>query len=184
MNSAPYSPSRARRWVMSELKYKGLTLDEIRSCITYDPEEGKIYWKSSTARQYSEGMRAGTKTRRGYRCVTIKGSKFPEHHIAWLMYYGEMPKQLDHINGVRDDNRITNLRVANTSNNCQNSYRKPGNSGIRGVSPSGCGDWVVRVWAFGKKYYLGTYKDIELAELVALEGRQKLHGEFTYENRC
>jgi len=71
----------------------------------------------------------------GYREVSILGKSYRSHRLAWLLHYGEEPKnQIDHINGVRDDNRIENLRDTTQAENCKN-VKKPKNntSGCVGV---------------------------------------------------
>lgn len=169
---------------MSEVSYKGLTVDVLRRHFDYDPDTGFITWALVSARQNAVGKRAGTIGTKGYRFVTLKGVKFAAHRLAWIIHYGEFPEdQLDHVNGNRDDNRILNLRKVSARQNNQNAIRHAGGSGIRNVVPSGFGAWVVRIWAGGKQHYLGTFKDIELAEFVAIEGRRSIHGEFMYEQR-
>jgi hypothetical protein len=95
------------------------------------------------------------------------------------MQHGYLPKVLDHINGDRKDNRIENLREANHQTNAYNQNMKRNNvSGIKGVSWNNDRQkWAVRV-NHNKKTYQRYVQDLELAELVAIEMRSKLHGDY------
>ncbi|ECJ2644834.1 Fis family transcriptional regulator [Salmonella enterica subsp. diarizonae] len=89
---------------------------------------------------------------------------------------------MDHINRDRLDNRICNLRLATNAENCRNAgKRKDNTSGITGVSYTN-GKWRVRVMVNKITLYLGNYKDIELAELVAIEAKNKFHRAFSSSN--
>ena len=76
------------------------------------------------------------KNNSGYLVATIFKSFFNAHRVCWLLYYGEMPKgQIDHINGIKDDNRISNLRDVTTQENLKNKrLYKNNKSGFMGVS--------------------------------------------------
>ena len=86
---------------------------------------------------------------------------------------------IDHINNDRSDNRIENLREANDNQNAHNQMMRPDNiTGVKGVSWNNARQtWVVRV-NYMKRTYQKYIKDFELAELVAIELRNKLHGQF------
>lgn len=78
----------------------------------YEYIEGKLFWKVKTARKVVVGHRAGNMCKTNtYRGVKIFGRLYKEHRVVWAMHYGEWPEQeIDHINHIRDDNRIENLR--------------------------------------------------------------------------
>lgn len=76
----------------------------------------------------------GTTGNSGYRVISIKSTPYYEHRLVWLYHYGVWPKdRIDHINGIRDDNRIENLREATASTNGVNCDRPLGTSRYRGV---------------------------------------------------
>ena len=71
----------------------------------------------------------------GYRVVKIKGRYFTVHRIVWLLNTGDFPdKEIDHINRVRDDNRIENLRCVDRLTNVLNRTQKPNpDTGVVGI---------------------------------------------------
>lgn len=94
---------------------------------------------------------------------------------------GELPAFIvDHINGVRNDNRWLNLRRADASQNCWNSKKPSTNtSGAKGVSfHKATGKWQVRIRVRGKQKHIGLFDSVEEAELAFAVAADKFHGEF------
>ena len=114
------------------------------------------------------------------RSVEIDHKSYSVHRLVWLMHHGVLPEFLDHINGNKLDNRIENLRPATKSQNNQNKRLYSNNtSGVKGVCwHKRIKKWQVNVRVNGKQKSFGFFDDIELAELVASEARNKLHGQF------
>lgn len=156
-----------------------LTAEIARQFLSYDPDSGSLTWLISRG-TVKAGSSVCRVSNRGYLTVKLLGKTYQAHRIAWLITYGEWPITIDHINRQRTDNRLVNLRNATQQQNMCNVPRKRTNtSGVRGVSwQSQSRKWQVEVKADGKRYYLGSYRDIELAELVASEARIKLHKEY------
>jgi hypothetical protein len=100
----------------------------------YDPETGELRWKKDKGRKIKRGRLAGSISN-GYVVTYIDHKKYCVHRIAWTLYYGAPPdNEIDHINGVRNDNRISNLRVVTTQENAQNAKLYCTNStGVCGV---------------------------------------------------
>lgn len=117
---------------------------------------------------------------KSYRSTKIKGKHYRIHSLIWLWHYGELPKQIDHINRNGLDNRIENLRIATNSQNMMNRKKfKNNSSGVTGVSWHKNQDkWFVYVDANKKRKNIGYFDDLELAELVAIEARDLYHGKF------
>jgi hypothetical protein len=115
-----------------------------------------------------------------YKRTLINGKQYLIHRIVFLYHYGYLPKCVDHIDGNPLNNKIENLREATTSQNQHNSKKPITNkSGIKGVSwHKSANKWFVSLKIQRRKFYFGLYKDIELAELVAIEARNKYHGNF------
>ena len=121
-----------------------------------------------------------------YPRISVNGKPKSLHRIVFCWHHGYFPRVIDHINNDRLDNRIENLREATQSNNCLNR-KHHGNSkspykNVYLQSPTKNSlwkrNWVVRVTVNGKSKYFGSYDDIELANLVAIEARAKHHGAF------
>ncbi|MDE1475504.1 HNH endonuclease [Xenorhabdus bovienii] len=87
---------------------------------------------------------------------------------------------IDHIDRCRSNNEIQNLRLASHYENSVNKGKRPNNkSGVKGVNWEARNKkWKAQIQADGRKIYLGLFEDIELAEIVVMAARDKLHGEF------
>jgi hypothetical protein len=119
----------------------------------------------------------------GYRYATVLGRAYPVHHLVWLLNHGELPPDgydIDHKDMDRSNNNVDNLRLATRSQNMLNMCcHKDSKTGIKGVSwRSDTKKWTVRVTVDGAYKSFGSYDDLELAELVAQEAREKYHGDF------
>ena len=148
----------------------------------FDYSNGKLFWKSKFSK-YSNikiGQEAGCFDNEGYQRTKINKIVYPNHRLIFLMFHGYMPKKIDHINKNKSDNRIENLRKATDSQNQHNrTVSKNNTSGVKNVSWSKrIKKWQVIVMLNNKYNHCGYYSDIELADLVAQEARNKYHKEF------
>ena len=124
----------------------------------FNYSNGKLYRKGS-------GKEVGHYSR-GYLHAQLLGKKKLLHRLIWLYHYGEWPKdQIDHINGIRDDNRIENLReVTNQQNSFNRGSNKNTSSKYKGVSwYSAVQKWRADYCINGKSNYLGTFDTEEEA---------------------
>lgn len=149
----------------------------------FEYADGKLLWKVKRARCVKVGEEAGS-LHDGYvrLHLTGMGGKMFAHNIVWEMFHGPIPdgQMVDHINGDRSDNRIENLRLVTRSQNAMNQkLRKNSKSGVKNVTwyPSH-NSWLVKLVVNGKRKHIGYFKDLELAELVAQQAREKYHGEY------
>ena len=129
------------------------TPEQLREQIHYEPTSGRLTWKGNKG-----GAEVGCHTNEGYRHFRFGAVTIRSHRAAWAMHYGEWPSgQIDHINGIRDDNRIANLRVVSVKQNCQNRRRNANNSsGQTGVHwDASEGRWRAKIQ--GK--HLGLYSN-------------------------
>jgi hypothetical protein len=150
-----------------------ISQSELKELLSYDNQTGIFARKN--------GKIVGWNDKFGYLKVEIKEKSYFLHRLAWLYEYGFFPdSHIDHVNGERSDNRICNLRLASRSQNlCNVARTKRNTSGIKNVSfHKESKKWRVVVSVNGKNKSFGLYHDIELAELVASEARNKYHGEF------
>ena len=159
-------------------KPKVLTQED--ALFLFDYIDGGLYWKNPTHGKAVKGSKAGFINNMGYYQISIYGKKFTEHQIVYLMKNGFIPKEIDHINGNKIDNRIENLREVTRMQNMYNKTAyKSNTSGSKNVSwKAKINKWQVAISYEGKRKYLGVFEDFEFAELVATEARNKYHGEY------
>tara|TARA_R110000787_G_C13200461_1_gene423981 strand:- start:78 stop:581 length:504 start_codon:yes stop_codon:yes gene_type:complete len=120
----------------------------------------------------------------GYMHTEVGGKAYKVHRIIFAIENGYFPEVVDHANGETLDNRIENLRGCSKKENFHNMKKVKGLgiSQVQGVSKYS-GRWRVRLGVFGKRLSLGLYDDLELAEFVASEARDKYHGVFDINKR-
>lgn len=152
----------------------------IREFLSYDLVTGEFAWAVDRGSRIKAGTRAGSLNGRGYCQIRLGGHWFAAHRLAWLFVYGApLPEQIDHINGEKSDNRISNLRAATASQNAYNRVGPPGkHSQLKGVTRHRTGRWQATIKSDGRDHYLGLYG----TELEAFEAycraAERLHGEF------
>lgn len=147
------------------------TADDLRPVFSYDPETGVLTRRST-------GKPVGTDNGHGYLLVSFKGRKLQAHRIAWVLVHGNWPSgQIDHINGIRSDNRLTNLRDVTASQNQRNAtLRKDNTSGRIGVHfDKMSGKWEARIRLKDRRINLGRFDAIEDA-VAARAAAEREHG--------
>jgi len=150
-----------------------ITAELVRSRLNYDPETGRLTWLDGRRR----GRLAGCHDNEGYCVVRLDGRNYKAHRVIWLYVYGEWPQgQVDHINGRRDDNRITNLRDVSNSGNQQNKRGGGGTSRYLGVCwAKDTRKWQAQIKVGGKTIYLGQYSTKEEASVAYQAAKLRLH---------
>ena len=157
-----------------------VTQQELRELLHYDPETGHFTWIKHRGR-VAAGSRAGSIRGEGYEQIMLGGKAYQSHRLAWLWTTGEWPAtQVDHRNGMRNDNRWENLRLASHAENQWNTGVRADNaSGFKGVSrPRGRAKWQAHINEGGRRKYLGSFDSPEEAAQVASAARQATRGEF------
>lgn len=154
--------------------------DELNKIFEY--RDGELYYKKKTHKNMADALMnkpVGYISPSGYKQVFV-GRKFRGvHRYIFAMHYGYYPKCIDHIDGNKVNNKIENLRDVTFRQNCLNRKKKSNHIGAKGVVwHSRDKKWSVNMFVDGKRKYFGYYKDFELAELVAIEARNKFHKEF------
>lgn len=139
----------------------------------YIYKDGNLFLKRTN-------KKVGSPDKDGYLKTQINRMDLRVHRIIFMMFYGYLPTQVDHIDGNPQNNKIENLRPANNSENGLNAKKPKNNtSGVKGVHwHKTAKKWQVMFTVNSKRKSFGYFEEIELAELVCQEAREKYHGEF------
>lgn len=167
-----------------------LDVNYLRECLHYDPSTGFFTWrerpvshfpseriKNSINSRYA-GKVAGSHDKDGYIQIHFKGGKRKAHRLAFLFSYGRIPDgEIDHINHIRDDNRIANLREATSKQNRRNkalyARSSTGVTGVRQLPATGM--WQARIRIDGVDKHLGNFTAKESA-VEARANAEKFYG--------
>jgi len=154
-----------------------VTQSELKKLFNYNPITGVFTRLISTSSRAKKGYVLGIKnTKNQYLNVRIKNKTYLLHRLAWLYSKGYLPIQIDHINGIKNDNRLCNLRSVNNAENQRNKPIPSSNtSGCVGVYKSRWNTWIVRVKINRKQKYFGSYKNKKEAILARKEA-DKIYG--------
>lgn len=153
-----------------------------RSCeITYEAAVEHFYYEVETGKVISKktipysktkiGQIMGYRTPQGHLSTEFKGKAIFIHRLAWLLSFGCLPegKEIDHINGVRDDNRLCNLRAVTRRENCQNRVERRNGKLVGAFFRPENGKWCSKAKANNKAVYLGMF-DTEIDAHLAYVG--------------
>ena len=144
----------------------------------FEYKDGILYNKKYRSSKALLGKKAGSLQKTGYYATYVNSVKFSIHRLIYLMHHGYLPKYIDHINGIKTDNRIENLREATISQNSCNRLGH-GKSGIKGVYWNKYHKkWTAVCWKNKKHYFLGHFKEINDAKNAIKKARNELHKEF------
>jgi hypothetical protein len=153
-----------------------ITQARLKELLHYDPDTG-VFTYRVTSRWYTAGGVAGGLTPVGYRTIGIDRKGHLAHRLAVLYMTGAMPpSDVDHVNGVKSDNRWRNLRVATRGENQQNirgprGHNKTGLLGVRLWR----GKFRAQIVHAGKQFYLGCFSTPEEAHAAYLKAKAELH---------
>ena len=166
-------------------------IEYLAECFDYDPSKGVLKWRSRPENHFSTqskhkrfstlsaGKEVGTVDGSGYKVVmlTYKGEhkSYRVHRICYALCFGDSAKIIDHINGDRQDNRISNLRAVDYRTNVANqSVAK--SSGLKGA----CWDknkkkWVAQISVNYRKIHLGRFNSESAAHAAYMEAAEKFN---------
>jgi hypothetical protein len=155
-----------------------ITQARLKELFDYDPKTGNFIWRVSRGSRARIGAVTGKASTNGRLQLFVDGQLHQLHRAAWVYMTGSQPEgQIDHINGIRDDNRFSNLRDVTPSENCQNkrTARADSSSGLIGVSPRVDGTWRARIVINGKRISLGSFITAAAAHTAYLESKRQHH---------
>ncbi len=157
-----------------------MNLDKIKEHLSYNPLTG-LFNRLQSHRNVKIGDIAGSvDASKGYVKICVLGKYFKAHQLAFLFMKGYIPKEIDHINHDKTDNKWDNLREVTHAENLKNYTRQP-SSLPQGISKIHDSRFRVRIHVNGKPKHLGYYQTIEKAsskyeEAKAKYGFHKNHG--------
>jgi hypothetical protein len=173
----------------------------LKECFSYDEENGVLVWRTRSPVHFDHAIRnsvdsakafnnkfankkAGSDKGNGYLMTTINGRRFLVHRLIWKLKTGEDPKYIDHINGIRSDNRIDNLRDVDAMSNSKNCFLSVNNSSSQnGVHWSIRKDrWCATIGLNFGSIYLGSFISFQEAKAARKAAEKVLsyserHGE-------
>lgn len=144
----------------------------------YEPSTGNLVNRFDRGNASRAGMVAGAANSQGYVTVGVSGVWHGAHRVIWEMVNGPIPEgmEIDHINGVRSDNRLGNLRLVTRAENTRNRKRQVNNtSGYMGVYwNKEHGKYRAQIGVAGTRRYLGSFATAEEAHQVYLAAAKEL----------
>lgn len=168
-----------------------ITAEQLRSILRYDKNTGDFFWlpKSQDVfkdeRSYSSwtarfsGKLAGSFKNGRYGRINVGGKVYFKHHLAWLYFYGSLPKEeIDHADGNPANNKIENLRLASRMQNMHNTkVRCDSLTQVKGVQFDS-GSYKARLRVNGVCVLNKRFDNLESARSAYAEAAEKYHGKF------
>ncbi len=146
---------------------------EVSTKVSYNKDTGIFVWKDS-------GKECNSRDSQGYVRIKYKGRTIKLHRLAYYIVTGEIPTEIDHINRVKHDNRIENLRHVNRSQNAINRETRKAYKGIAFIKSHG--KWCAKLMHQKHRYFLGYFDSaIEAAKAYDKKAKE-LFGEYAYLN--
>lgn len=167
----------------------------LRKLLRYEPETGKLFWRKRMPDMFSDGAKtaahqcnawnvkflnkeAFTCNCRGYKVGAIFNKSYRAHRLIWAIVHGSWPiNEIDHINGIKHDNSLKNLRTVSRAQNLRNiKKRKDNTSGHNGINwNKDIQKWNAKITLNNKQIHLGSY-DCLSAAIIARKTAEKGHG--------
>lgn len=156
-----------------------LSIERLKELFTYHPDGHLLRRVSIHGKRHPVGQIVrGTTMPDGYKMISIDGLKYCAHRCVWALAHGKWPNgEIDHINRIKDDNRIENLREATREENAQNAtMRRHNTSGYKGVwKQKYAALWCAEISINGRATKLGYFKSPEEASEVYLAAARAWH---------
>lgn len=148
-----------------------VTAELVRAMLSYDPLTGEFMWRPvGNPGHASQGKPVGRVTRAGYHDIGLCRRRYFAHRLAWLYVHGVWPNgSIDHIDGNKLNNRISNLRDVTHAQNMQNTKRRTDNRvGFQGVTRTKSGKFLAAIT-------IGTFATAEEASAAYLSAKAQMH---------
>lgn len=158
-----------------------ITHQELKSLLSYDCESGVFIWLKNMNSRARKAGEAGCKDKQGYIQIRINKKEYRAHRLAWFYINGVWPSDfIDHIDGIKDNNIISNLRVVTNSQNQMNrTHTKFNKAGFKGVSfKEKTGKYEAYIQTNGIHKNLGSYDCAEDAHNAYIKASKIDHNEF------
>jgi hypothetical protein len=161
------------------------TQERLRELFRYEPKEGALYWIKRHNSQIDLSKPAGWRQQNGYHGMTVDGVRYKRHRIVWCYFNGDPGGfEIDHINGVKADDRIENLRLATRS---ENQYNRPvlstNKTGLKGVSRHQWGKWRAQITnPDGRNTNLGHYDTPEQAAAAYASAASEIQRDYAHQS--
>lgn len=156
-----------------------LTQSRLRELLDYSPETGVFTNRITRSANAVAGTEIKCLDNDGYVQLRLDGVSHKAHRLAWFYMTGQWPRgAIDHINGLRNDNRFSNLRDTTLSINSQNMRhaRSDSKSGLLGASfDKSRGKYVAQILVGGIKKNLGRYGTAHEAHQAYLTAKRQFH---------
>ena len=153
-------------------------LNELKKYMKLSKDKDKLIITKVKKGSYKKvGDTVGGYHREGYLHFQFNGKMLIVHRIIWLFVYKKLPKQgIDHINGIKDDNKISNLRDVSQGANSRNQAKRKCymDTPIGVTYMKRSGKFSARVVSKGVSYYLGEFKTVEEADNACKQKRKQL----------
>lgn len=172
-----------------------VSIDMLHVLFVYNSETGELFWRKRPVSMFKSlrdcnawntrfaGKMSFSINTYGYLVGPVMGKRISAHRIAYAIHYGAWPvAEIDHINGIRNDNRIVNLRAVDRRENMKNTKQSLRNtSGVTGVHWNATSKrWNARINTATKKHkFLGSF--IEFND--AVRARKDAEKHFGYSDR-
>jgi hypothetical protein len=157
------------------MKPNKITLEQSLLHEMFDYKDGDLVWKNKPYNLvHLNGKVAGCLHKTGYRQIKIGTTLYPAHRLMWIYHNGSIDEnmQIDHINNIKHDNRIENLRLVTAQQNCFNRSK----FNAKGYCWSKAAQkWQATISVNSKNKYLGQFTSEIDARNAYLEQAKILH---------
>lgn len=155
-----------------------ITHNELIAKISYESETGNFFWNVNSGSRAKIGQKLGSYDMYGYLTVRINKKSYKLHRLAWFYVHKIWPENdVDHINGIRNDNRLCNLRCASRKTNLENrTCKSESETGLYGAYyDKRKRKYYSAISHHNIKIHLGMFESAQEAHNAYIDAKQKLH---------